>query len=377
MTEQAHKEAIKALIYLCSCAINGEQPEVEKITTFNLQNLFKVSQKHMLSSICGQMLQKAGIIYPAFKNATAMAQRKSIILNYEFSLIASLLETAGIWYMPIKGAVLKDLYPALAMREMADYDILFDSSRAEEVREIMESQDFKTESFGYQNVDDYRKPPVSNFEMHRTLFGKQHDERFYEYYRDIKHKLINDSGCRFSFTPEDFYIYMIAHEYKHYSVYGTGLRSLLDTYVFLTKNQIDMDYVATETEKLGIEEFEKQNRCLALTLFNGDAVPEEYESMFSYVLSSGTYGKFNHKIENILRRDGDGKLQYLRRRILGPIRRNDIDRKRFMERYEVFFRYPILLPLLPFYRLFRAMRRTPNRISAEVAALRKARKRTM
>ena len=377
MTDHEKKEAINALIYLCSCAINETDPDKEKIASLNLHNLYKVSHEHMLTAICGKTLQKTGIIDQDFKNAVALAQRKAVILSNEFSIIASSLDTAKIWYMPIKGAVIKELYPNFAMREMTDYDVLFDASKAKEIREIMEGLGFRTDSFGYQNVDDYRKPPVSNFEMHRTLFGKQHDERFYEYYRDIKHKLINDSGCRFSFTPEDSYIYMIAHEYKHYSVYGTGLRSLLDTYVFLTKNQIDMDYVATETEKLGIEEFEKQNRCLALTLFNGDAVPEEYESMFSYVLSSGTYGKFNHKIENILRRDGDGKLQYLRRRILGPIRRNDIDRKRFMERYEVFFRYPILLPLLPFYRLFRAMRRTPNRISAEVTALRKARKRTM
>ena len=33
---------------------------------------------------------------------------------------------------------------------------------------------------------------------------------------------------------------MIVHEYKHYSGGGTGLRSLLDTYVYLRKVPLDM-----------------------------------------------------------------------------------------------------------------------------------------
>lgn len=372
MTEHEHKEAVQALIYLCSCAVNRTNPDDEVIAAVDIQNLFTVSEEHMLSSICGKMLESIGIINPSFKNAVGMTQRKAVILNNEFSLISSALESAGIWYMPIKGAVMKDLYPAFAMREMADYDVLFDSSRAEEVRVIMEGLGFKIESFGHQNVDNYRKPPVSNFEMHRTLFGKQHDEKLYEYYRNVKNRLILDSGCRYKFTAEDFYVYMIAHEYKHYSVYGTGLRSLLDTYVFLQKNNIDMDYVTTETEKLEIGEFEQQNRSLAMALFDKNALTEENEQMLSYILASGTYGKFSHSVENMLRRDGDGKIEYLRRRIIGPLKKNDIDRKRFRERYATFFNYPVLLPFLPFYRLLRALKKNPKRIKAEANALRNA-----
>lgn len=372
MTEHEYSEAVKVLIYLCSCAINGQKPENKRIASVDLQNLFDVSHEHMLSSICGKMLENEGIRNPSFKNAVAMAQRRAVILDNDFSLVASAFETAGIWYMPIKGVVMKDMYPEFAMREMADYDVLFDSSRAEEVRVIMEGIGFKTESYGHQNVDDYRKPPVSNFEMHRTLFGKQHDEKLYEYYKDVKARLILDSDCKYKFTPEDFYVYIIAHEYKHYSVYGTGLRSLLDTYVFLQKNNLDMGYVTTETEKLGIGEFERQNRSLALSLFDKNALTEENKQMLSYILASGTYGKFNHSVENMLKRDGDGKLEYLRRRILGPLKKNDVDRKRFKERYATFFKYPILLPFLPFYRLFRALKKRPNRIKAEVNALRMA-----
>ncbi len=109
MTEDEHKEAIETLVYLCSCAINKKSPDFERIAAVDLQNLFMVSEEHMLSSICGKMLESIGIINPSFKNAVALAQRKAVILNNEFSLITAALESSGIWYMPIKGAVMKDL----------------------------------------------------------------------------------------------------------------------------------------------------------------------------------------------------------------------------------------------------------------------------
>ena len=56
-------------------------------------------------------------------------------------------------------------------------------------------------------------------------------------------------------SQEDFYLYVTSHEYKHYSAGGTGLRSVLDTYVYLQKAAPDMDYVTAEAEKLGMAEF--------------------------------------------------------------------------------------------------------------------------
>lgn len=84
MIDQEHSKAIEVLIYLCSCAINRVIPDNERITGVNLQDLFKVSGEHMLSSICGKMLESIGITNPSFKNAVAMAQRKAVILNNDF-----------------------------------------------------------------------------------------------------------------------------------------------------------------------------------------------------------------------------------------------------------------------------------------------------
>ena len=72
------------------------------------------------------------------------------------------------------------------------------------------------------------------------------DRNLYDYYRDVASRLIQEDGtCERRFSPEDFYIYLIAHEYRHFSHSGTGLRSLLDVYLFWKKHgeQLDGEYI--------------------------------------------------------------------------------------------------------------------------------------
>ena len=128
---------------------------------------------------------------------------------------------------------------------------------------------------------------------------------------------------------------MIAHESKHYSAGGTGLRSVLDTYVFLSKVSLDMEYVEAEAEKLGIRDFEKENRSLAMRLFGGGELTAADREMLEYILSSGTYGTAVHKVEN-----------------------------------KLFYQHKVLLPFLPFYRTIRAIRN--GRLRSEASAIRKA-----
>ena len=43
-------------------------------------------------------------------------------------------------------------------------------------------------------------------------------------------------------TDEDFYIYLIWHLYNHYTLSGTGLRAVLDVYVFNRKFREKLDF---------------------------------------------------------------------------------------------------------------------------------------
>ncbi len=357
------------LIDLVSCAVNGVTPDAERVAGMDLDAIYKLACRHMLAATIAPALKAAGIQDRRFAKALEHSALKSSTMDMEMDAVFAALTDAGIWHMPLKGIVLQHYYPVYGMRQMSDHDFLIDAERAEDIKTIMESLGFQIESFGASKHDVYYKPPVSNFQMHRTLFEPNHDDKLFEYYKDVEKRLLGDS-CEKHLSPEDFYLYIIAHEYDHYSNAGTGLRSVLDTYVYLQKVTLNLAYVTAEAEKLGIAEFEAANRTLAQHLFSGAALTEADKEMLNYILESGVYGTVNHRVENAMSKYGWGKIQYALDRFFVPVSEKNPSYSDYAGQYPFFYKHKILLPLLPFYRTIRAMK--AGRFQAEAKAIKNA-----
>lgn len=267
-------------------------------------------------------------------------------MDTERAAVLAELEKAGIRHMPLKGCVLKEYYPQIGMRQLSDQDILCDVSRSRDVRTIMESLGFKTVVYAsnHYSHDRYDKEPVCSFEMHRALFAPAAGDAVFRYNRDIRDRMLKDDGSdfRYHLSHEDFYVYMIAHEYKHYARRGTGLRSLLDTYVYLTHESPDMACVAGEIGKLGLTDFEAANRSLSMHLFGGEPLTAEDREMLDYILSSGVYGTMSHGIDRQIREKG--RWGCLRSRITPPP-------DAMIEMYPVLGRVSLLYPFCWSHRL--------------------------
>ena len=327
------------VVHLVRCAVDGVAPDAGRVAAMDLDAVYAEASRHMLASACDAALGSAGVTHAAFREARGRAIRKVSLMDFERGRLFSLLDAAGIWHAPLKGCVLQRMYPSVGMREMSDNDILFDASRADEARGAMESLGFATVSFGSGEADVYHKEPVCNFELHRELFDVSRERRLHEYYRDPHRLLVADGGdtSGMHLRDEDFYVYMVAHEWKHYSVRGTGLRSLVDTYVFLRarSDALDWGYVGSELVKLGIADFERRNRRLSMRLLGGEEIDPEDEGMLAYIAESGTYGTVAHRVANGMRRGG--RLGYVLRRACPPY-------EVMAHRHSVLRRVPVLLP---------------------------------
>ena len=355
------------MIYLTACAVNGRKPKQERIDRLDLPKLFEVCQKHILTACVAYALESAGVKDNDFTQAKEKAIRKNILLDAERRTILRKLEAEKIWYMPLKGSLLHDWYPKLGMRQMADNDILFDISRREDVRNIMYDFGYRLKS-ELEVVDEYLKEPVYNFEMHGELFMEYQVGAMADYYRRIKSRMLKDNNNEYGyhFSNEDFYLFMMAHEYKHFSGGGTGVRSLVDTYVFLRKfkNSLDWDYLSTELEKIGIADFERNNRELAMKVFSFKPLTIEDKKLLDYFVMSETYGTLENSVNNRIVRDGGGsKVKYLWYRIFPRI-----------DTYRVYYpwayNHKFLLPVAWGYRLIRALTTRRKKVSKEINVLR-------
>ena len=372
MEKQEFRKNASDMIYLTACALNDEKPEQERVEALDLPKLFEVCQKHILTACTAYALESAGIKDFEFTQAKEKAIRKNILLDAERGKLLKRLETEKIWYMPLKGSILKDWYPKLGMRQMSDNDILCDSGKMQEIHDIFIENGFRCEHFGKDNDDAYFKEPVFNFEMHSSLFRAEHIGGLYNYFKDVKERLIKDDGHDFGyhFSNEDFYIYMIAHEYKHYTRVGTGVRSLVDTYVFMRKwgDSLDWEYLNAELKKLGIAEFERSSRELAEKVFSMKPLTAEEKKELDYYVMSGVYGTADNLIENGIKFRGSGsKARYLLYRFFPPVS--------FIERVVPWAgKSRLLLPAAYVYRLFRGLTTSRKSAAEEFRQLKKIKK---
>ena len=365
------------LAYLVSCAVNEQTPDKERVNSMDLAEVYRLSKMHQLTAAAAFGLEKLLMLPPTFDEEKKRAVANLTLFEAERAAVTRELETAGIWYLPLKGIVLKNLYPKSAMREMSDNDILVDSAKMEDVKQIMHSLGFSGGDYDKDHDVVFKKPPSVVFEMHNRLFGKEHHPLYFAYYKNIRQKLLPVQGtnCGFQMTNEDFYIYLICHMHKHYHYAGTGLRSLLDVYVFqkVHGETLDKDYLAAELKKLKLTGFEADMRRLAEKVFSDSPLSEQEKETFAFLATSGTYGTGNramqYSIEKYIR-DNNGKAskaKYILHRVFIP--EKDVEKH-----YPFFYRHKLLYPVLPVYRLGTGLARHPKQITQEYKAFKRVKK---
>lgn len=375
----------QALLYLMRCALQNEKPQA--IDGLDYDALYKLSVSHSVVAMTAMALESGGLLTEKYtsaacvkkwKDAKVKATRKNILLDTEREQILQYFETQGIWYMPLKGSVLKDLYPRMGMRQMADNDILFDPTYQHQVKAYMKSRGYVATSFAIDNHDVYEKPPVYNFELHTSLFNEYLYADSGAHYQNVKEKLIKDegNGYGYHFSDDDFYVYFLAHGYKHYSNSGTGIRFLSDIYVFLRKKKafLNWDHITSELRALKIHEFEAATRELADKLFGTDSydLAKEEGKLLRYLMGAGTYGtmenRINRELGKIQQDDGPltlwTKIRYAWRRLFPD--------RTFMMAYSPFCRrHEWSIPFFWIYRIIKATIFRRQVINREIQIMRK------
>ena len=360
------------LLYLAACSLAGEVPKRERLERMDLEQLYTLSVGQGMIAIVSMALQSAWKLWEAelppldrkWKLTSDQMLRSQILMDAERAEITEWMEEQKIWYMPLKGTVFQEWYPRYGMRQMGDADILFDPAARSELKRFMKSRGYTLDRGEVH--DTYTKAPVYNFEMHVSLFDHSVKREWIQYYEDIRKRLVPDQegGFRYSFTNEDSYLYFLAHGYKHYEYQGTGLRFLVDSYVFNWKKgkELDWNILRKKLKKLGLSEFEKKSRNLSKKLLSPAedgkeiALTAEEKAFFLSLTASGTYGSMENFVQNGFdkyRKDGKPlsrlqKIHYVFRRIVPT-------RQWIAEYHPYYDKRPWLIPGYVIHRFFKRM----------------------
>ena len=356
------------LLYLLSCAANAQKVGKEKIENIDLDALYTLCKEHLVaalvSSVLLEHLKDKPEQYAKWQQEQLGALYRDMNFADERAKIVSFLEENGIWYMLLKGVVLKQYYPKPELREFADNDILFDADFEDEVDAFMLSRDFKRKQGDSGHVMEYEKEPCFNFEMHRSLYHTNNPV-FYKYYEDVKSMLIKDDENKFGyhFSDEDFYIFMVSHMYRHFRDNGVGIRSLLDIYVYnnAKADTLNYDYIEAELEKIESAQFEKTMRLLAKKVFGGEKceLTEQEAGLVDYLFDSGVYGTRTNSLVNSMKKmTGDtdfskkGRRKYWLHRLF--------DMNYYKQNYPRAYKTVVAIPFLIVFRFFKGLSKTDS-----------------
>ena len=352
MNEQAMR-AMFALIRLVVCGAELTLQDKEALTPELLPKLYALSKSHDMAHIMAQGLSDLGLlgedeISQKFQKQQMLAVYRYQNLNHELNRICQTLEDAKIPFIPLKGSVLRQYYPAPWMRTSCDIDVLVHEEALDRAVALLEEKGYKSESKGLHDISLYSSGGI-HLELHYETVEENRAVNANAILSGIWEHAMPKSAdsSHMTLTDEMFYFYHVAHLAKHFENCGSGIRPFLDLWILEHCVEHDDTNRNALLQQGGLLTFANVSRRLSEIWF-GDAQHDEVtEQMQSFVLSSGIYGTLDNRVA-IQRNQHGGKIRYVLSRIFMPY---DSLRKL----YPILNKHKWLTPVMEVRRWFRIL----------------------
>ena len=339
------------IFHLLASILKGTQPE-EKPEGVSFDEIFAIGKEHHIANMLYYAVEKLENGPSDELNKEWAKKRDQGIVreftqSYEYGIVSNLFVKNQVRFLPLKGILLKDLYPQRDMRSMSDIDILVDLENAGKAGAILKRLGYIPNIEEDEDHDGYLKKPHTYFEIHRSLFTHG-GENSYILFENAWEHATEVSPYIWHYDKTWFFIYLFAHFEKHYNFSGIGIRAVMDIWVYLNKygNELDFDYIYSQLEKSGSAQLCRDIIGLTKVWFDGETWNDKYKQMTNYILDCGVYG--NNIVKSYNTRQKQGKFRHLIFRIFPSV-------KTLEPNYPILKKVPFLLPFIWIYRWFAAL----------------------
>ena len=221
-------------------------------------------------------------------NALRRLRGRDVLRDAAFQDTVCKIETEfeenGIRYLPLKGAVMKGLYPQSYQRPVSDYDVLLDE------RDISRVESLLSEKYGYKVHSEspmhdclINESHLATVELHRLLWGRSETPIFDDPWsrafpvEDERSK----KKFKYCFTPEDFYLHIVLHLARHWLYYGATVRMFVDVWLLNQKygDRFDRSSFDETFRNNGVLDFVQNVERACRVWFGDDESDETTEAM--------------------------------------------------------------------------------------------------
>lgn len=164
----------RILICLLKSAVSGKNCEILNITPILLEEVYDLAKFHSVEATAyyGVIINHIAL-HEKLKNAWSKRQAlntaKTMVELHERDAIYKLFEANGISFLPLKGLLLKSMYPSPEHRQMADLDIIVPRKQLEQAGKLLIRSGYQCHHVGKGNHDSYSKPPYVRDHQWRRL----------------------------------------------------------------------------------------------------------------------------------------------------------------------------------------------------------------
>ena len=313
---------------------------------YDLKKIYILSKRHDLSHLIGDALYRNGMLSDDDISERYKEDMATAVLRYEqqdavFKIVKDLFDKNNIKYVPLKGAILKDLYEIGWIRTSCDIDILIGEENLGKATEILTQNGFTTD-----NKKNFHDMHFFYDEIHLELHfnicenNKQLDEvlsKVWDYTERFK-------GNEYREVPEYFVFHHIAHMAHHFMSGGCGIRPFIDLWILREKNYCDEDKLLVLLSESNLVKFYRSVLLLVDIWFNGGEHCDLTRKMSRYVLTGGVYGTSSNS-NAIGAAVNKGKRKYLLKIAFPPYKTMTII-------YPTLNKHKILLPFCYIHRIF-------------------------
>ena len=326
------------------------------LTDEDAAQLLRFGKRQSILPIMTFALQRCGAdpdLTERFRLSSETDLLRYLFMEQALAEISTAFDAAKLPYLPLKGAVMRALYPEPWLRTSSDIDVLVHAEDLDRAVTVLEE---KT-GFAAGKRSDHDislMSPQVHLELHFRLYSGETDAQNAMLDTVWSHAQREGEGSRYAMDPAFQVFYHLSHMSRHFRRQGMGIRPVTDLFLMRQRLGEAEETLREMCGRCGLLRFYEAASLLGDVWFAEETHTPLTKELEALCLSGGVFGSAESAVMASRYESGHG-LAYIFHRAFLP-------RSRLEEYYPELKEQPRRLAVYQIKRWFRASTKERGRI---------------